>query len=149
VQHTHAPPCLHYPLFQTHPAVDKNAFKSNILSPKDGATQPFPLNQKRPVVMWKSKKDDDSLAPLTVSCWPSAGSDTTTVCRIGLVAALVFNCSTWQVVNMEYELQHKQRVLTSLMVRIPTPGKVAPVVNHAGVCVFLRATVPLHLLSLL
>lgn len=99
--------------FKTHPAVDKNAFKANMLTPKDPHAQPFPLNQKRPVVMWKSKKDDDSLCPLTVNCWPSAGSDTTTV------------------VNMEYELQHKHRVLTALIVRIPVPGKVAPVVQHA------------------
>lgn len=100
--------------FKTHPAVDKNAFKANVLTPKDAATQPFPLNQKRPVVMWKSKKDEEELCPLTVNCWPSAGSDTTTV------------------VNMEYELQHKHRTLRNLVVRIPVSSKAAPVVQHAA-----------------
>ncbi len=109
------PPADSHFSFHTHPAVDKAAFKGNVLAPRDPIDAPFPLNTKVKVATWKSKGNPtDELTPLTVNCWPSAGNQQTTV------------------VNMEFELQHKNRTLRDVVIRIPSASKTAPVVQKAA-----------------
>lgn len=101
--------------FHTHPAVDKASFKANVLAPKDPASAPFPVNSKVKVVTWKSKASVDvqEMVPLTVSCWPSADSQQTTR------------------VNMEYVLQHTDRIIRNLVIRVPVASRSPPVVQRA------------------
>jgi len=101
--------------FKTHPDIHKKAFKKNVLTPKDPENRPFPPHRKVPVITWRSKsKEDGDLGPITVNCWPSAGSEDSTV------------------VAMEYELQHEDRVIQNLVVSIPVASSVAPVVQNCA-----------------
>ena len=98
--------------FNTHPAVHKKAFKSNVLTLKDAESQPFPLRRKEAVIKWRSKGEKNSdLVPFTVSCWPSAGGKDKTI------------------VNLEYELLKTDTVLKDVTITIPIPSAVTPVVE--------------------
>ena len=61
------------------------------------------------VVKWRVASKDESLLPLSVSCWPSPGADNT-------------------IVNVEYELLDDARELRNVLVTVPLPGGHVPVV---------------------
>lgn len=56
---------------KSHPNVDKAALSgTNLLQVRD-PTRPLPPHQPAPLLKWRVNEKDESLVPLTVSCWPS------------------------------------------------------------------------------
>jgi hypothetical protein len=89
--------------YKTHPHVDKAAWgASRLISLKD-ANRPFPLNQNLGVLRWRLTSKDESLVPLSISCWPSVSGDGTGE------------------VNVEFELEAKDLVLQHVVIAIPLP----------------------------
>ncbi|EED94881.1 coatomer protein subunit delta [Thalassiosira pseudonana CCMP1335] len=84
--------------FATHPKVEKKDYEQNgILSLKGG--KGFPLNRPVGILRWNYSGEDS--APFTVNCWPEdAGSGTITV-------------------NMEFELQRMDAVITDVNILLP------------------------------
>jgi len=57
--------------FKTHPNIDKGAYSSGgVLGLKDPA-RPFPTGSALGILKWRLQTTDDSLAPLSINCWPS------------------------------------------------------------------------------
>lgn len=56
--------------FKTHPNIDKQAFQNGVIKAKD-AGKPLPSA----VMKWRLQTNDESLLPLSVSCWPSPAKD--------------------------------------------------------------------------
>lgn len=57
--------------FKTHPNIDKNVFSAdNVLGLKD-PSRPFPTGSELGILKWRFQSKDESLVPLTISCWPS------------------------------------------------------------------------------
>jgi hypothetical protein len=96
--------------YRTHPNIDKKKFSDNIIVLQN-LTKGFPPNSPLGVLKWRFGGKDDSSVPFSVSCWPSVGSEGTTV------------------VNMEYELINEALELHDVSIGIPFPGNHAPVVN--------------------
>mmetsp|Transcript_13608 Transcript_13608/g.29596 ORF Transcript_13608/g.29596 Transcript_13608/m.29596 type:complete len:559 (+) Transcript_13608:118-1794(+) len=84
--------------FATHPKVDKKNYeKSGILTLKGG--KPYPLNRPVGILRWNYSGEDS--APFTVNCWPEdEGSGAITV-------------------NMEFELQRNDAVITDVNILFP------------------------------
>ena len=97
--------------FKTHPNVDKKRFLSDGVIATKNPDRGYPVGTALGVVKWRLSSTDDSLLPLSVSCWPSPGADNT-------------------IVNCEYELLDKARELRGVLVRIPLPGGAVPVVGE-------------------
>lgn len=56
---------------KSHPNVDKTALsQGNLLQVRD-PSRPLPPHQPAPLLKWRASDKDESLVPLTVSCWPS------------------------------------------------------------------------------
>lgn len=90
--------------YKTHPHVDKAAWSnSRLLSLKD-VNRPFPVNQSLGVLRWRLASKDESLVPLSITCWPAidegAGSGE---------------------VNVEYELEASDLKLQNVVIAIPIP----------------------------
>jgi len=84
--------------FATHPKVDKKAYeKDGVLSLKGG--KPYPLNRPVGVLRWNYGGDD--AAPFTVNCWPEDDGG-------GAIT-----------VNMEFELQREDAVVTDVNILFP------------------------------
>jgi hypothetical protein len=57
--------------FKTHPNIDKGAYSAQgVLGLKDPA-RPFPTGSALGILKWRLQTTDDSLAPLSINCWPS------------------------------------------------------------------------------
>lgn len=101
---------------QTHPNVDKEAFRSRGTIALKQPQRPFPLNTDVGVLKWRlaaSSSTDSKLAPLSVNCWPSEGPGG--------------SCD----VNIEYELEQDHLELADVNITIPLPsGNAAPVVHQ-------------------
>eukprot|EP00584_Thalassiosira_punctigera_P000571 CAMPEP_0172525804 /NCGR_PEP_ID=MMETSP1067-20121228/813_1 /TAXON_ID=265564 ORGANISM="Thalassiosira punctigera, Strain Tpunct2005C2" /NCGR_SAMPLE_ID=MMETSP1067 /ASSEMBLY_ACC=CAM_ASM_000444 /LENGTH=553 /DNA_ID=CAMNT_0013309163 /DNA_START=131 /DNA_END=1792 /DNA_ORIENTATION=+ len=84
--------------FATHPKVDKKSYeKSGVLSLKGG--KPYPLGRPVGILRWNYTGEDS--APFTVNCWPEdEGSGTINV-------------------NMEFELQRNDAVITDVNILFP------------------------------
>jgi hypothetical protein len=88
--------------FKTHPNIDKQAFThDSIIKLKDSA-RAFPTSTPAGVLKWRMQTRDEAMLPLTVSCWPSAGSDGQTY------------------VTLEYELLVEME-LQNVSIAIPVP----------------------------
>ena len=84
--------------FATHPKVDKTNYeKSGILTLKGG--KPYPLNRPVGILRWNYSGEDS--APFTVNCWPEDMGD-------GAIN-----------VNMEFELQRSDAVITDVNILFP------------------------------
>lgn len=84
--------------FATHPKVDKKTYEKNgILCLKGG--KPYPLNRPVGILRWNYSGEDS--APFTVNCWPEdEGSGAINV-------------------NMEFELQRTDAVITDVNILFP------------------------------
>ncbi|KAI7898749.1 uncharacterized protein BX663DRAFT_523977 [Cokeromyces recurvatus] len=89
--------------FKTHPNVDKNAWKERHVVQMRDLSRPFPTNQSLEVVKWKLSTRDETMVPLTVTCWPSPAGNGT--------------CD----VNVEYELENDELELRDVIIYIPLP----------------------------
>jgi hypothetical protein len=103
--------------FKTHPNIDKGAFASESTLQLKDPTRPFPTGSELGVLKWRRQaargaSDADSLAPLSVTCWPSVSGHETYV-------------------NLEYELSAPFD-LREVTIAIPVPGATAgaPQVNQ-------------------
>ncbi|XP_063835343.1 coatomer subunit delta [Ostrinia nubilalis] len=99
---------------QTHPNVDKEAFRSQGIIGLKQSQRPFPLHSDVGVLKWRlAGSGDDKLAPLAVNCWPSEGAGG--------------GCD----VNIEYELEHDHLSLNDVNIHIPLPsGNISLVVHQ-------------------
>ncbi|KPJ04864.1 Coatomer subunit delta [Papilio xuthus] len=98
---------------QTHPNVDKEAFRSSGVIGLKQVQRPFPMHSDVGVLKWRlTTGNDDKLAPLSVNCWPSEGAGG--------------GCD----VNIEYELEQDHLVLTDVVINIPLPSGNTSVVVH-------------------
>jgi len=100
--------------FKTHPNINKQLWsQSSQLGLKDPA-RPFPPGQSLGVVKWRMQTNDESLVPLSVTCWPTPS------------AADAFD------VTLEYEL-NKDLELHDLLVSIPVPADAQHTITSAEV----------------
>nr|XP_026483978.1 coatomer subunit delta [Vanessa tameamea] len=98
---------------QTHPNVDKEAFRSEGVVRLKQAQRPFPLHSDVGVLKWRlAHALDERAAPLSVNCWPSEGTNG--------------GCD----VNIEYELEQDHLVLSDVNIIIPLPSGNPSVVVH-------------------
>ncbi|KAL0859916.1 hypothetical protein ABMA27_010246 [Loxostege sticticalis] len=99
---------------QTHPNVDKEAFRSQGIIGLKQSQRPFPLNSDVGVLKWRlTGAGDDKLAPVSVNCWPSEGAGG--------------GCD----VNIEYELEQEHLSLSDVNINIPLPaGNISLVVHQ-------------------
>ncbi|WIA16825.1 hypothetical protein OEZ85_013762 [Tetradesmus obliquus] len=96
--------------FKTHPNIDKAGYGNGVLGLKD-PSRPFPTGSELGVLKWRFQSRDESLVPLTLSCWPSASGS---------------ECY----VNMEYE-SAVDYDLERVVIAIPLPHMShAPQVNQ-------------------
>ncbi|KAG2201423.1 hypothetical protein INT47_001472, partial [Mucor saturninus] len=91
--------------FKTHPNVDKAAFKDQHIVQMKDLSRPFPANQNLEVVKWKLSTRDETLVPLTITCWPSPAGNG--------------SCD----VNVEYELENIELELRDVVISIPLPAE--------------------------
>lgn len=99
---------------KTHPNIDKPRFtKEGIVSLKKGKST-FPTNLALKILTWRLKKEDESLLPLTVSCWASESPKGMSV-------------------NVEYELQNNEITLENVVIEIPIPSGSSPDISSAEV----------------
>ncbi|XP_072933911.1 coatomer subunit delta [Epargyreus clarus] len=97
---------------QTHPNVDKEAFRSAGVIGLKQAQRPFPLHSDVGVLKWRlATAGDDRLAPLAVNCWPSENGGA---------------CD----VNIEFELQQPHLELADVTIAVPLPAGNPTVVVH-------------------
>jgi hypothetical protein len=95
---------------QTHPNLDKEAFKNKGVLALKNPTKPFPLHNEVGVLKWRIQGNDESLVPMTVNCWPTesgAGCD----------------------VNIEYSLEMSELELHDVIISIPLPPGANPVIK--------------------
>ncbi|XP_026743490.1 coatomer subunit delta [Trichoplusia ni] len=97
---------------QTHPNVDKEAFRSSGVIGLKQSQRAFPLHSDVGVLKWRLNANDDKLAPLSVNCWPSEGAGG--------------GCD----INIEYELEHDHLTLNDVNIHIPLPSGNTQVVVH-------------------
>merc|ERR1712153_35875 len=94
--------------FQTHPNIKKDAFFGVAdpwltLAKEDRA---FPCGNSIGILKWRYQTSDDSMSPVSVTCWPSNQGGMT-------------HC------NLEYNLTGVLPELEDFVVRIPIPGSAA------------------------
>jgi len=94
--------------FQTHPNIKKDAFFGVadpwlMLAKEDRA---FPCGNSIGILKWRYQTSDDSMSPVSVTCWPSNQGGMT-------------HC------NLEYNLTGVLPELEDFVVRIPIPGSAA------------------------
>ncbi|KAL0489164.1 coatomer subunit delta [Acrasis kona] len=87
-----------------NPMLDKKAFSDDSILCLKNAKKSFPSGPDlHKIFTWRHQNsEDEGVLPLTVSCWPNASSDGTTV-------------------SVEYELTRKDMELNDLVIRIPVP----------------------------
>merc|ERR1712118_634137 len=98
--------------FKVHPNLNKESHASNILEVKDPA-RGYKANVDAPLLKWRYGSSDESLCPLSLSCWPSPTAD-----GIQLV--------------IEYELSNESLSLSNVTVKIPAPSAANPEVISAS-----------------
>ncbi len=93
--------------FATHPKVDKKVYEQNgVLSIKGG--KGFPLNRPVGILRWTYNGEDS--APFTVNCWPEDEGGSINV-------------------NMEFELQRNDAVITDVNILFPLGSTDAPAIE--------------------
>lgn len=97
---------------QTHPNVDKEAFKSKSQIRLKNYSKPFPLNTDVAVLKWRLQTTDEDTIPLSVTCWPSDNGEG--------------GCD----VTIEYELLKLYMELNNVVIHIPLPVGSNPVVSE-------------------
>lgn len=93
--------------FATHPKVDKKVYEnSGVLCIKGG--KGFPLNRPVGILRWTYNGEDS--APITVNCWPEDEGGSINV-------------------NMEFELQRNDAVITDVNILFPLGSTDAPAIE--------------------
>lgn len=97
--------------FKTHPNIDKNLYsEKNVLGLKD-SSRPFPTGNPLDILKWRMQSKQDSMAPLSINCWPSVSGGESYV-------------------NIEYEASRTFE-LQNVVIRIPLPAiRDVPAVNQ-------------------
>lgn len=102
--------------FKTHPNIDKALYASGGVLALKIPDRPFPVGAPLGVLKWRFQTDDESLAPLSINCWPSISGGQSCV-------------------NIEYQAQAPFD-LHGVEIAIPVPaGHGAPQINQVSVCV--------------
>ncbi|XP_043208970.1 coatomer subunit delta-like [Amphibalanus amphitrite] len=86
---------------QTHPQVDKDAFRGQSTIRLKNVQKPFPVNTDVGVLRWRYQTTDESAIPLSINCWPSE------------------NGSGGCDVNIEYSLEDKNMELSDVVISVP------------------------------
>jgi len=91
--------------FKQHPNVDKTLFANSGVIGTKQAEKPFPVGTALGVLKWRNQSKDESLLPLTVTCWPTSSGGQTSV-------------------SVEFELNTDMEglSLSDLEIKIPLPG---------------------------
>ncbi|KAM0755072.1 hypothetical protein T439DRAFT_309935 [Meredithblackwellia eburnea MCA 4105] len=98
--------------FKTHPNVDKKAWADRgEIKLKEGK-KGFPVGQSLGVLKWRMTGKDESSIPISINCWPSTDSGSSTV-------------------NLEYELENSSLSLHNVVISIPLPEGTAPTISEA------------------
>ncbi|KAF8820689.1 adaptor complexes medium subunit family protein [Cardiosporidium cionae] len=87
--------------FMVHPSLDKTKYAQNILELKN-PNQPFQKNNPSALLKWRLLKSSEELLPLSISCWPSANDEGTSV-------------------SIELELAHHDYPLEDIHIQIMCP----------------------------
>lgn len=61
--------------FKTHPNIDKAAYNADGTLRLKDPTRPFPTGNALGILKWRLQTTDDSLAPLSINCWPSTSGE--------------------------------------------------------------------------
>eukprot|EP01080_Neovahlkampfia_damariscottae_P008088 gene8088-12549_t len=89
---------------KTHPNLDKKLYsKENALGLKN-TSKSFPTGNPLKVLQWTSNSKENSLAPFSVTCWPSANGSKGVSC------------------TLEYELKNEDIELNDVKIIIPVPN---------------------------
>lgn len=86
---------------QTHPQVDKEAFRAQALIRLKNTQKPFPVNTDVGVLRWRYQTTDEAAIPLSINCWPSE------------------NGSGGCDINIEYSLEDKTMELSDVCIAVP------------------------------
>ncbi|KAK2077639.1 hypothetical protein QBZ16_004485 [Prototheca wickerhamii] len=97
--------------FKTHPNIDKALYADGGVLALKVPDRPFPVGAPLGVLKWRFQTDDESLAPLSINCWPSVSGGQSYV-------------------NIEYQAQAPFD-LHGVEIAIPVPGgQGAPQINQ-------------------
>ncbi|TDL26355.1 hypothetical protein BD410DRAFT_783390 [Rickenella mellea] len=102
--------------FKQHPNVGKLATSGDRVVALKDPSRSFPVGQPLAVLKWRYAGKDESLVPLTVTCWPTPSNGGT--CEV----------------NIEYELENDGLTLHDTVISIPLPTGSYPSVTspHTG-----------------
>ncbi|CAN8298131.1 unnamed protein product [Cochlearia groenlandica] len=92
-------------LFKTHPNINRELFNSESILGLKRPDQPFPTGQGGDgvgLLRWRMQRADESMVPLTISCWPSVSGNETYV-------------------SIEYEAS-SMFDLTNVIISVPLPA---------------------------
>lgn len=95
---------------RTHPNIDKTLFATESTLGLKDPSRPFPTGNPLGVLRWRLQSKDESLLPLSVTCWPSDSGDDS-------------------VVNLEYDLGSVSPELRNVDITVPVPSGAQPVVS--------------------
>jgi len=95
---------------RTHPNIDKTLFATESTLGLKDPSRPFPTGNPLGVLRWRMQSKDESLLPLSVTCWPSDSGDDS-------------------VVNLEYDLGSVSPELRNVEITVPIPTGAQPVVS--------------------
>lgn len=103
--------------FKTHPSINRQLFwDQSCLSPRD-SDKPFPVGNPFGVLKWRLPSPDESLLPISISCWPSGASGTS-------------------IVSLEYEA-NPSFSLSNVCISIPVPSGSPPRITQVRCCEML------------
>jgi len=101
--------------FKIHPTMNKQLWASSSHLGFKDPQRPFPPNQWGGLVMWRMQTTEESMVPLSVTCWPTpSGGD-------------AFD------VTLEYELNKEALELHDLLISIPIPADASHTIKSAEV----------------
>ena len=91
--------------FKQHPNVDKALFAEGGVIGTKQPEKPFPVGSALGVLKWRNQVKDESLLPLSVTCWPTSNGGQTSV-------------------SVEFELNSdlESLSLSDIEIKIPLPG---------------------------
>lgn len=95
---------------RTHPNIDKTLFATESTLGLKDPSRPFPTGNPLGVLRWRLQSKDESMLPLSVTCWPSDSGDDS-------------------VVNLEYDLGSVSPELRNVDITVPVPSGAQPVVS--------------------
>jgi len=97
---------------QTHPNLDKDAFRQLSMLQLKNAQKPMPIGNEVSVLKWRFQSaKEDAIIPFSINCWPEDSGQ---------------GCD----VNIEYTLENEDLELNDVVITIPLPAGATPVVSE-------------------